>query len=229
MKGVLVYAGHMGLYDGNNAYGINVSIPAGRKGMCLCAMVSQCNYGEGYVTPSPATIRFGSSSGPVFTSRQSATIDRHVTNNPYLRARSELLTYDVPETSNGTVLLDIRFTAGPSSGDVFVYLLYGAKYGNSTQTSGTGNSTTLNSSLDLGGYVFGQVFHVDSTPSISEYNGVTIVNSKTYTSVGTSITMMEYLKAGSQYKTVNGGGTWGSSKSFIHTRVAFNALGKEYM
>jgi hypothetical protein len=221
----------IGLNDSATGYTINITIPAGRKGLVLCAAVSQCKTSETYVSPSTPSVKYGGSSGVAFTSRQNATIQHHIASNPYMEVRSTLLTYDVPEGDSGTKAIYISVSSAPDDGRVFIYLLYGAQYGTSSNGSGTASSTTLSSTLALGGYLIGQVYHVDATPAITGYNGAVIVSSgsETYTLIGTSITMMNYIKIGSQSKTVTGGGTWGSSKKYIHTRCAFNALGKEYI
>jgi hypothetical protein len=213
----------------STGYTINANVSDGRKSRILIASVLQANFDEAYVDPSTPSVKYGGSSGTSFTSRQNQTMRYHPSSNPYASLRSTLLTYEVPEGDNGSKEIYTSVSAAPDNGRILVFMIYGAIYETNSNASGTSSSSSLTTTLNRGGYIVGHVSHVDTTPTISAYNGSTIVETLQWSSSSSGFIACPYIKEGAQSESVTGGGTWGSSKQYIHTRVAFDALGKEYM
>jgi hypothetical protein len=226
------FSGQISLYSSASGYTINLSgsnaVPQGRKGLKVVAVVFQEKRVAGsLVYPVTPVVKYGGSSGVAFTNRSDSTYydSTFPEGDNYWAARSTILTYDVPEDSYGNIAVYINTTSGPDSGIVFLFTLYGAEYASADNASGTASSTTRTSTLRKGGFVVGLVSAMPDSGTMSAYNGVILVSE----AEAGSFRRLFYVKEGAQATAVTGGASWTGSAKYIHNRVAFNALGKEYM
>jgi hypothetical protein len=207
------WSGSVGITNYISGAQVNVPVPAGRKGKVLAAVIMEP------FTPMAATdhpiIKFGGSSGVGFTERVMIT----TTYGEAQRMKLTIATYDDDSMTTGTVAIHCKNAIGT----MIVFIIRGAEYANQTSGTGTSTSNSRTSALRRGGIVIGAMC-VETTGGISELNGV----SELADALDGSRYFL-YMKNGAQDESVTGGGSWSGSHKYIHARVAFNALGKEYM